>query len=167
LSIVCALIFQFTSCKDDDIIKNEPPSISFVKYELLKDQNQKDSILIITFSFEDANGDLGLSRSDTLPPFNPGSIYQFNLWVDMYNLDAAEPEILTRKGTTEPLNLNQRIPNLTPDGKNKEISGEIRVQFDASELVLYPNKIQCHLTVLDRALNQSNLISTGIIELQH
>ncbi len=161
------LVCTFESCKDDDLAKNDPPSIEFLKYDLIKDNQEKDSILIIKFSFKDQNGDFGLSKSDTLAPYDPGSPNQFNLWVDMYNLDLGTPEILKQKGSNDPINLNQRIPNLTPEGKNKEISGEISVHFDASELVLYPSKIQCNLIVLDRALNQSNQISTGPIDLEH
>jgi len=165
--LLLVLILTETGCTDDSASKPQAPVIEFLDYQVYKNSNNKDSLLRVRFYFEDMDGDLGLSRSDTFPPFDPGSPYQFNLWVDMYDLDGGTPAILTREGTGDTLNFDQRVPNITPSGNNKEISGEMSVDFDASELVLHPDKVSCDLQVVDRALNVSNLISTGPIELVH
>jgi len=168
LTILLVLLNSVGSgCKEDGANVPEAPVIEFLDYQVYKNTNDQDSLLRVRFYFEDKDGDLGLDRTDTFPPFDPGSPYQFNLWVDMFDLDGSVPKILTREGTDDTLNLDQRIPNITPSGNNKEISGEMSIDFDASELVLHPNKVSCDLQVVDRALNESNVISTGPIELVH
>jgi hypothetical protein len=154
-------------CKEDKALPNHKPSIALESIELIKNQNQLDSVMLVRFSYEDKNGDIGLGRTDTLPPFNPGSKFQFNLHVNMYDESGAVKTILTRQGSSDTLDFNQRIPNLTPDGKNKRINGEMTIEFDASSLVLYPPVVSFDLVLYDRALNSSNKIESGKIALVH
>lgn len=162
-----AFFLALASCSDEGEVGSTAPEIEYLGFELIKNQFEKDSLLLVRFSYEDKEGDIGLERSDTFPPFNPGSPYQYNLLVDMYDMSGSIPLILVRQGSNDTLNFNQRIPNLTPDGKNKQISGDITVRFDASELVLYPSRVLCDMRLYDRALNVSNTISTGPIDLDH
>lgn len=155
------------ACKDNDVEKDSPPVIEFVNYELVKAGDLTDSILHITFNYEDANGDLGLDRWDTFPPFEPGSEFQFNLHVQMLDCGFSPPRPLLLSGGPDTMNFNQRIPVLTPTGKNKFISGTMTVSFDARSLVLYPDTVQSRLRIFDRALNPSNTIETTCIALTH
>lgn len=154
-------------CKDDPVAKSTAPVIELLGYDLLKDISGKDSLLVVHFSYEDEEGDIGLDRSDTFPPFDPGSPFQYNLLVDMYDMSGPDPVILVREGSNDTINFNQRIPNLTPDGKNKQIRGDMKVRFDAGKLVLHPDRVLCDIRIYDRALNVSNTISTGPIDLIH
>ncbi|MEE4255850.1 MAG: hypothetical protein V2I47_02330 [Bacteroidales bacterium] len=124
---------------------------------------------VLHFSFEDGDGDIGLNSKDTLPPFNAGSPYYYNLvitYYEMQNGELLEVPILWFNPQTEQydtLSLSSRIPNLTPDGVNKAISGEI---FDTLFIYNFNSdfdtvKFDAH--IFDRALNESNTISTPLI----
>jgi hypothetical protein len=70
-------------------------------------------------------------------------------------------------GTTDTNDFNQRIPNLTPTGRNKRISGTLDIRLQANKNYLYPDTIICEVQIADRALHLSNAVSTGKIGLRH
>lgn len=164
--MVFGFIFLF-ACNDKPSVDSPAPIISLVKTELLKDISRKDSLLILTISYRDDDGDIGLDVHDTFPPFNRGSEFQYNLLIDIKEVKNKKEYPVNQVGTLDPENFNQRIPNITPTGKNKKISGEIDIRLDATKNYLYPDSIICRIQVADRALNKSNLITTEIIDLKH
>lgn len=124
---------------------------------------------VLQFSFEDGDGDIGLNSNDTFPPFNANSQYYYNLiitYFEMQNGELVEVPILWFNPQTEQydtLSLSSRIPNLTPDGVNKAISGEI---FDTLFIYNFNSQfdtIKFDAYIIDRALNESNSISTPLI----
>lgn len=123
---------------------------------------------VLSFSYEDGDGDIGLNSGDTFPPYNPGSEYHYNLvitYFEMQNGILTEVPILWYNPQTEEfdtLSLSARIPDLTPDGVNKSISGEI---YDT--LFIYNfnsdfDTLKFDAYIVDRALNKSNTISTPL-----
>ena len=81
--IYIIIIFFITNCVSKEEF-SKIPSISFDKLEYIKSKNNtnQDS-LILTISFTDGDGDLGLSNDDVLFPYNPyNAIIDENLnWV--------------------------------------------------------------------------------------
>lgn len=125
---------------------------------------------VISFSFEDGDGDIGLNSGDTFPPFNADSEYHYNLiitYYEMQNGELNEVPILWYNPQTEKydtLSLSARIPDLTPQGINKAISGEV---YDT--LFIYNfnsdfDTIKFEAYIFDRALHPSNIIATPLIE---
>ena len=121
----------------------------------------------ITFSYQDGNGDIGLADSDTFEPFNFGSIYQHNLWWEIFEVKNGQKTPVLDATRTVPENFSLRTPDLRPTGKIKQISGEMSVKVNAYAVKLYPDSIQCRLTLIDRSLNHSNTIETEVISLSH
>lgn len=154
-------------CNDPSSGFSDIPSIELIRVEQFRDSQGKDSILAITFSYRDGDGNIGLDDSDTLPPFNAGSMFQYNLLVDIKEYANGQYHPIPDAGGIEPRNFNRRIPDLQPTGKIKEISGEITVRYDSRSLILPPDTVQCEITLADRALNLSNTIRTGLIALSH
>lgn len=161
------LMSLFNGCKDDSPQSSVPPVISFQGYELLKDTAHTDSLLILTFDYEDPDGDIGLNSDDTLPPFNSGSEFQYNLFLDVFELKNGQKLPVNQPGTTEPEVFDQRIPNLTPTGRNRKINGSISIRLDATRNYLYPDSVECKIQIADRALNKSNVLTTQPIVLTH
>ena len=155
------------SCSDEVLNKNVVPSISLDKIEQIKDVAGKDSLLVLGISYVDADGDIGLDGNDTFPPYHRGSEFQYNYFIDIREVKGGSLLPITRPGTGELENFNQRIPNLTPTGRNKHISGEINIRLDATLNYLYPDSLVCTLQIADRSLNKSNIIETGLIVLRH
>lgn len=123
---------------------------------------------VISFSFQDGDGDIGLNSNDTFPPFNASSEYHYNLiitYFEMQNGVVTEVPILWYNPLTEQydtLTLSARIPNLTPDGVNKSISGEIYDTLFIYNFNSSFDTISFDAYIIDRALNISNTISTPL-----
>jgi hypothetical protein len=124
---------------------------------------------VLSFSYEDGDGDIGLNSGDTMPPFDPNSEYHYNLIItffEMQNGQLTEVPILWFNPETEEfdtLSLSARIPNLTPSGINKSISGEIYDTLFIYNFNSSYDTIQFEAYIIDRALNKSNTISTPLI----
>jgi hypothetical protein len=166
LILLFMLSLPLAGCSDQEIGFSDVPAIELVRVEQFKDVKGKDSILAITFSYKDGDGDIGLTDGDTFPPFHAGSLYQYNLLVEIWEYSEGRRIPILDPGN-DTMNFSRRIPDLQPTGKIKEISGDITVRYDSRPLILYPDTIQCELTLADRSLNLSNTIRTGLIILSH
>ena len=159
------LVLGTVSCRQDLEGFSHIPEIELKSVELVKDGANLDSLVKITFTYKDGNGDIGLTPSDTFAPYNSGSVYQYNLWWEIFEIKNGNKTPVLDATRAEPENFNLRTPDLRPNGKIKQISGEMSVKVNAYAIKLYPDSIQCHLTLIDRSLNHSNTIETNVIRL--
>jgi len=124
---------------------------------------------VLHFYFEDGDGDIGLNSGDTFPPYNAASKYHYNLiitYFEMQDGEVVEVPILWFNPQTEQydtLTQSARIPNLTPQGINKAISGEIQDTLFIYNFNSVYDTIKFDAFIIDRALNESNSISTPLI----
>ena len=89
---IIILVF-FNNCISKEEFSNIP-SISFDKLEYVKSEtNLNQDSLILTISFTDGNGDLGLSNDDILYPYNPyNAVIDENLnWVTLGSNSVVPP----------------------------------------------------------------------------
>ncbi|MCK5337727.1 MAG: hypothetical protein KAJ50_02905, partial [Bacteroidales bacterium] len=87
-------------------------------------------------------------------------------YFEMQNGELKEVPILWFNPETElydTLTLSARIPNLTPHGVNKAISGEIQDTLFIYNFNSTYDTIKFEAFIIDRALNESNTISTPLI----
>lgn len=169
LFLIILLITGFGSCKKvkkfDDIPRIEYTSFTSIYNPDLEIYDRG----VLQFYFEDGDGDIGLDNNDILPPFNPDSKYYYNLiitYFEMQNGELKEVPILWFNPETElydTLTLSARIPNLTPQGVNKAISGEIQDTLFIYNFNSTYDTIKFEAYIIDRALNESNTISTPLI----
>jgi hypothetical protein len=162
-------VLAVISCKRMEEYPPEP-SISYLTFE--KILNVTDSVYdqgIIKFEFTDGDGDIGLAKSDTFPPFNPGSKYYYNLIIDYYEVrngvETAVPLTFYNSETLtfDTVYLSARIPLLTPKGSNKALTGEI---YDTVFIYNYYadfDTLFLKFKIVDRALHESNLERTDYI----
>ena len=162
-------LLAFISCKRIEEYPPEPV-ISYLDFE--KIFNETDSIYdrgILKFEFTDGDGDLGLAKGDTFPPFNPGSKYYYNLIIDYFEVrnGVETPVPLTfYNPVTEQYDtvyLSARIPLLTPKGSNKALTGEI---YDTIFIYNYYSEFDTlflKFRIVDRALHESNIETTPYI----
>lgn len=169
LFLVILLIAGFGSCKKVEKFP-DIPRIEYMDFTSI--YNPDLEIFdrgVLRFSFEDGDGDIGLNNGDTLPPFNSSSKYYYNLiitYFEMQNGELKEVPILWFNPQTEQydtLTLSARIPNLTPRGINKAISGEIQDTMFIYNFNSVYDTIKLEAFIVDRALNESNTISTPLI----
>lgn len=157
---IFVLIFVFVSC-----IKREQyplePYIEYKDFYLTIDTVQNKTTGHIVFSFTDGDGDIGLSPSDTLYPYQYGGDYYYNFFIKFYRKENNE---LIEFPVNPPF--NGRIPMLNPDDYPQNLKGEITMEIDASGLYFAfgKNPFKFKIYILDRAHNKSNeILSPDII----
>lgn len=172
-SIYFLLVLSFLSaCKTKEIYSTVPV-IEYKSSVFLRGNDGTDSIMILTFTFKDGDGDIGLNQQDTFPPFQPNrnrynkaaNPFYYNLHIDYFEKDnnvfsqvikELEPDSIPPVYDT--LKYVYRIENITPEGRHKAIRGDIEVKiapsphFDAKDTVVY------QFYVYDRNLNKSNVV---------
>lgn len=129
------------------------PHIKFKSYEQSPDSAK------LTISFTDGDGDIGLDQGDTLAPYNPGSLWYHNFFVEYYTMQNGQWEL---QQFTLPL--YYRIPVITPTGQNKALQGDIAVEISPLVLPQAPgDSIRFGVRIADRALHESNTVFTDAI----
>lgn len=162
LILILLLFVVVFSCKKDKQFPNEP-LIVFKEFSQILDINGKDSIGNLHVYFTDGDGDFGLSPSDTLAPFNRGSKYYYNFFINYFEkqngiwVRIVTPPIEPDGDT---LANHSRIPNLTPEGQNKTLEGDIYMSLFTNNPFSSFDTIRYEVTVSDRSLNISNQIQT-------
>ncbi|MCC2545320.1 hypothetical protein LJY25_02600 [Hymenobacter sp. BT175] len=127
--------------------------------------NRADSVFV-TISFQDGNGDLGLSNADTVPPYRyknrDGSINRnyFNYYIQPF---------VKQGGTYVPVvsgsvgEYNGRFPRLTNvDTKEGPLKGTLtfRQNYRLGSPFQPGQEVLFEVSIVDRALNESNKIRT-------
>ncbi len=155
-----------TSCKKPESYPIVP-SIEFSKF--LVESDTVTGIAqrgILEISFKDGDGDIGLDPSDTLPPFNLGSVYYYNMIIKYYEQQHGsfvEVPLLSWNSDSlhyDTLTFNARIPNLTPKYGNKSIKGIIQDTMFIYNPLSHFDTIRFSVFIYDRALHKSNVVFT-------
>ena len=152
------LIFISSCVKQEEF--SDIPEISIRPFVLLFDTGQFAVKGILSFNFQDGDGDIGLSPGDTFPPFNRGGDYYYNLVIRYFEKqDSVYVEIVLDPP------FSARIPVLNPDYPGKAIKGYI-----ADTLIMDPSPtfdtVRFEFFIFDRALNKSNVLTTPDIPLR-
>lgn len=128
------------------------PHIEYQDFAVVKDSIGRDSLGFFTISYRDGDGDIGLTKNDTLPP------YQYNFFLNIYENINGELVKLQLPDTN--VNFNSRIPVLTPDGINKAIKGSIEMKLELFMMTPFLNSdtIAFEAWIVDRALHKSNVV---------
>jgi len=170
LSIISiALILSgLSSCTPDKNTTTNAPVIELLDVVIYPFPNQEsDSLIEIFISYSDVNGDIGLSDSDTLGEFAFGNKAFYNLFVDYFVKDSGIwKKPVSPFNPLDTMNFNERLPNLTPTGNNKYLTGNMRLFIPVSPLGLTPDTVKFRITMWDRELNPSNSIETKEIPLK-
>lgn len=158
ITILIFSILIFSTC-----IKVENPSdipeITYKKYtaDYCTDQlGNQNKCISLYFKLKDGDGNIGISNSDTLPPFT--GIYSHNFYFDL--LVRSENQFLPWNG----LNINYfNIPHIEPEGQNKILIADVQIDLSFPINILTYDTILISFYVYDRALNQSNTVLTDTI----
>jgi hypothetical protein len=155
------------ACSSEPTRISDVPVLELEGMSLEKNAAGTDSVVHLSLKYTDGNGDIGLTDADTLPPFDLGSPYNHNLPIKIYYSKSGMFYELKDSVSQEWIVFHERVPVLTPSGKNKTITGIITVHIPANPLNLKPEELKFEVNLIDRALNISNTIETDPIELTH
>ena len=144
---------SISSCKKENVYPIEPVIE-------MSDRQQYQSPSMMIVSFTDGDGDVGFAEGDTLYPYNytgeNGNKYYYNLL--LYYFEKIDDEWVPVELA---INYFYRVPYLTPTGQNKSLKGEIEVAISLP--ANRPDSIRFEIELIDRALNESNMLTSGVI----
>lgn len=149
-----ALLLTLFSCHKTKKYPIEP-EITFKQFEQYKDKSNLDSTVIMVISFTDGDGDIGLRQSDTLAPYNPGSVFYYNFFLKYFRKENGVYNEMQLISTP-----NQRIPFVDVNSSIKSISGDIRLKLELTGLIANNDTFRFEASIADRALHVSNIIIT-------
>jgi hypothetical protein len=172
-AVVLAFVILQYGCKKSEIYPIVP-SLEFKSYYFTQDEKVRtDTLLGIIFTYRDGDGDIGLNTEDTLAPFNSIlgenntelNIYYNNLHIDYLTWQNGKFEPVIMENRTDTLRYFARLQNITPLGKHKAIRGDINWKIFLPQYVGISRTIKLRIKIYDRALHQSNIIESPVIEL--
>ncbi|MFT5185677.1 MAG: hypothetical protein ACI84C_002825 [Flavobacteriales bacterium] len=153
LLMICAV---FSACLPKAEYPPEP-EIKFVSF-----LESSDNTAELTISFIDGDGDIGLEQSDTTGVFCSDSCeFHWNLFCEYYELQDGEWVHLFIDWTDQTaIPFYYRVPNVTPTGQNPALVGEIALDLNDYYLFSDYDTARFEVKLVDRALNQSNIVVT-------
>lgn len=160
-------IFAFlilVSCKTTEFNFPIEPVLSLNETPKQFQLNGKDSAVEISIHYTDGDGDIGLESSDTIAPFNFGSPYFYNLLVSVYQVNNGLSSKIAIPLSSDSVNFNDRIGNITPTGKNKAIFGDLTLKIRALPYPgIQPDSMFYTVQIIDRQLHKSNVLTTPVL----
>lgn len=134
------------------------PDIGFKSYEVFKNSQGKDTALILTITFKDGDGDIGLGDTDTFPPFDFGNRYYYNMYINYYEfIDSEFVEVTPNPFSDDTIRYKYRLPEeIIPQTNNKAIKGEISVKIN--DVLAKHNPVKFSVYIYDRKLHKSNVV---------
>lgn len=159
--VIPFVIIAIISCEKENTPLSTVPVLRLAEAIVLPHPElPRDSIIVISLNYEDADGDIGYREADTLS--------NNDLIINFLYIDNGEEKSFILPLTTDTLNFNQRLPYLTPSGKNKEISGTITTRIPINPYPGFrPDSVIFICKLYDRALQVSNEVRTPIITIVH
>ena len=121
---------------------------------------------VISFSYTDGDGDLGLDDADTLPPFGFNDAHYYNMVVDYMkcvNGEFVKTPLLSWNAQTQSydtVSFNARFKRLRDSEDPKAISGTMDYKLTVQNPFSPNDTVKFEIRILDRALHESNVIQT-------
>lgn len=148
----------------------EYPIEPHIKYEGFTYLINADSTFsgegVISFSYTDGDGDLGLNDADTMPPFGFHDAHYYNMMIDYLkcvNGVFVKTPLLSWNAQTQSydtVSFNARFKRLRDTEEPKAISGTIDYTLPVQNPFSPNDTIKFEISILDRALHESNVIQT-------
>ncbi len=156
--IIILILFTLSCSKKENF-----PDIPHIKYESFVKINNTlgyDDKGILEFSFTDGDGDIGLYSWETVPPMD---INLFISYFEKQNGEFKEVVLTYYNNETQQydtINNNGRIPIINTSGESKAFKGKIEIELFINNYKSEFDTIRFDAYIKDRALNQSNTISS-------
>ncbi|MFA6924104.1 MAG: hypothetical protein WC223_07595 [Bacteroidales bacterium] len=154
--LIAIFAVSYLSCKKPSAYPSIP-AIEFRSFEKIPNETKVDNNGLLTISFTDGDGDLGLNPSDTNPPFDNNGPNYFNYFMRFFEKQDGKFVDITDSLT---LPLNSRFPRIESKTKNKSLKGYIELEIPINNPYSSFDTIKFNVYITDRALHKSNTITT-------
>lgn len=148
-----SVLINLFSCRKPEKV-SEIPQIKFVDVPIKDTVDELGNAIrraTLIFTLIDGDGDIGFQSADTLAPFNQGSKYYYNVYIDLYKR-VQNQQVLIPLQTP----FYFRTKYIQPQGINKVLQCTLKVTMDFN---LPTNIDSCDFVfyMYDRAQHQSNI----------
>jgi hypothetical protein len=154
MSVLTVILFA-GSCRKFEEYPFEP-EIAFQDFGVFIDSVSGEPYGVLAVSYMDGDGDIGLEQHDTLPPYQPGGEFYYNLIVLLFEQQYGEM-------IESQADFSARIPPLIPKDETRSIKGVIEQIIPLHDPNSTFDTIQFQVQLIDRALNKSNILLTPLI----
>ena len=142
-----------TSCNKTPNYPIEP-TIQYTNFKKIP-QGIKDNKGVLTISFQDGDGDMGLRQQDTVAPYNIVGDYYYNFFVKYFEKQNGQYVAVPL-----PITNNGRIPYIQRNGQRRVAEGDIDMELFINNPFSTYDTIRYEVYIVDRALHASNTITT-------
>ena len=168
------LMLLLFSCKKASTPAPAPPVISFASFTITDNENA-----ILTFNFNDPDGDIGLNQSDTTGVYALGQVGNSDFYMRYYYLSPTTGNYMpfhqqfgsVPNPLSDSMIFAYRIPFVTDNIKSKTLDGQIIINiagYTASAYVDSLAHFRYEFWMYDRAMHKSNVVTTpGFYKLFH
>lgn len=163
------MLLSVVSCREEVAYPIEP-HISYNGFSYLFNADSTFSGKgILSFSYTDGDGDLGLDNGDSIYPFGPNDPFYYNLVIDYFKSVDGEfvkmPLVYWNLQTQQydTVSFNSRFKRLLSSDESKPISGTIEYTMQVQNPFSPSDTVLFELYILDRSLHESNVIRTAPI----
>jgi hypothetical protein len=159
LILSLAVLLASASCMKKESYP-DTPEIRFEQFLTVFGSGQYATTGILTISFTDGDGNIGLFPWDTMPPYNPGGEYYYNYVIEYFEKQNGR---FVKVDLDPPY--SARIPYLLPQEQHKAIKGVITDTLQLNPAPVF-DTIRFRFFIYDRTPNRSNVDSTPPIILR-
>ena len=138
---------------------SEVPEIKFIDF------TQEGDSAKLRFSFQDGEGDIGLSDDQIVAPYNPDSKYYYNIYMVYYEKDDVSGWVVGKDINGDSIVFKNRIRPIY-SGKPKASKGQITATIEPifyNPFSIESDTIKYKIQIIDRALHASNWIESNEI----
>lgn len=151
------VIFVLSSC-DDGPKFDDTPYLEWRDHAFERDTSNNNSKVIMTTYFTDGDGDVGREKS----PYDCET--QYNLFINDFDMFVRYFEKVNGKylevfPPDSCLPFHNYLPDLTPEGQNKTLEGEIELRFNYTGLPINAgvDSVKFELQLQDKQDHRSNI----------
>jgi hypothetical protein len=138
---------------------SEVPEIKFIDFV------QEGDSAKMRFSFQDGEGDIGLSDDQILAPYNPESKYYYNVYMVYYEKDDVNGWVVGKDINGDSIIFKNRIKPIY-SGKTTGLKGQIIATIEPifyNPFSTESDTIKYKIQLIDRALHASNWVESNEI----
>lgn len=156
-SFVFLIVFLVSCIKRKEYPKE--PVIKFLSFDQTPDS------AFLNFSFTDGDGDLGLNANDTTAPYNIKGTDFYNIYISYFEKENGVFKLVTLSSP-----FNYRFPRIESQSKTNELVGKMKIKIPApyyNPLLSVGDTVKYEFYIADRALNKSNITSSGDVVIKY
>lgn len=161
ISFALCLALMFVGCRKSGSF-DDTPILTYKSYEFLEDASTGRDNYLLTIFFTDGDGDVGKFKGQ---PFDTCSESGYNFLIKYFEKVGSDFKEISPRDNCLPF--HNIIPDITPEGQNKTLEGDIIATFPYAGFPLnITDSIRFEFILVDRSGKRSEPVQSETIPIQ-